>query len=268
MKRFLVFIAFLVPSWALADDVYVHDGDVSSVTINSQLGTLIEFPHPIQVVSDSSSFSIENVATEADAEGKPTNIRIVKIRAKRPGAIESVPFILAGRRSLTLRLVTLPDAPKHQKLRYPERPSQLSSGKFLGAEITLMKQMLKDETGEGFLKTVMDRKLSIEGFDSKLKMILVRRWEGQGLLGYVFKIVNNSGEAVTLNPQALNFETPNRAVLLQTDHERLEPCSVNASADPTSNSCVTALRLVVKGDRFTVPSSGSDLPFRIGGEEQ
>lgn len=99
-------------------------------------------------------------------------------------------------------------------------------------------------------------------------MLLVRRWEGQGFFGYVFKIVNKSREAVTLNPQALNFESPNRAVLLQADHETLEPCSVNASADPTSNSCVTALRLVVRGERFAVPSSGADLPFRIAGDGQ
>ncbi|RYZ90541.1 MAG: hypothetical protein EOP04_03635 [Proteobacteria bacterium] len=265
MKKLFLILIMTVAGAARADDIYVHDGDVSSVTINSSLGTLIEFPQPITVVSDSAQFTIEKVATEVSQDGKAVNIRIVKIRPKRPGAIETVPFILTGRRSMNVRFVSLPDAPKHQKLRYPDRNQQIG-GKFLGSEITLMKQMLKDEGGEGFQKSILDKKLSIDGFDTKLSMILVRRWEGQGFFGYVFKIVNKSREAVTLNPQALNFESPNRAVLLQTDHETLEPCSVNASADPTSNSCVTALRLVVRGEHFAVPSSGADLPFRIAGE--
>lgn len=269
MKRFFVILAYFLGTAAVyADDIYVHEGGVSSVTVNGTLGTLVEFPYPINVVSDSASFSIERVATEVSGTGDPVNIRIVKVKPVKSGAVETIPFIMAGRKSVSIRFVAAPEAPKHQRLRYPERKSVATGGKFLGAEMILMKQMLKDESGEGFQKIVIDRRLSIDGFDRKLKMSLVRRWEGQGLFGYTFKIVNRTGEAVTLNPQALNFDSPNRAVLLQTDHEKLEPCAVNASMEPTVNGCVTALRLVVQAEKFSVPSLVSDLPFRIGGSEQ
>jgi hypothetical protein len=267
MKKILILMAYFLGSTAFADDIYVHEGGISSVTVNGTLGTLVEFPYPINVVSDSTSFSIERVETEVNSSGQAVNIRIVKVKPNRPGAIETIPFIMAGRKSVSIRFVTAPDAPKHQRLKYPERQGVATGGKFLGTEMTLMKQMLKDESGEGFQKTVLNRRLSIEGFDRKLKMSLVRRWEGQGLFGYTFKIVNRTSEAVTLNPQALNFESPNRAILLQTDHERLEPCSANASMAPSANGCVTALRLVVRSEKFNIPSSGSDLPFRIGGEQ-
>ncbi len=267
MKIFLTILTFFCTAAVFADDIYVHDGGVSSVTVNGELGTLVEFPFPINVVSDSASFSIERVATEVNQTGEAVNIRIVKVKPIRAGAVETIPFIMAGRKSVSIRFVATPQAPKHQRLRYPERQGVASGGKFVGTEVTLMKQMLKDESGEGFQKTVIDRRLSIEGYDRKLKMSLVRRWEGQGLFGYTFKIVNKTSEPVTLNPQALNFESPNRAILLQTDHERLVPCTVNTSAEPTADSCVTALRLVVRSEKFSVPSSGSDLPFKIGGEQ-
>ena len=127
-----------------------------------------------------------------------------------------------------------------------------------------MRQMLKDETGNGYQRKILGDNLSIEGYDDKLDLILVRRFEGHGLFGYTFKVINTTDKELNINPHALNFASPNRAALLQMDHESLAPCKENNSAAPGSGSCVAALRLVVRGDNYVKPSKGSDLPFRIG----
>lgn len=265
--KLLSLLLFIATPKLYAGDIYVHKGETSTVLINNRLGTLVEFAHPIKVVSDSAHFRIEQVATEVTKKGKPVNVRIVKVKPRSGGTrSETIPFVLTGKRSITLRFVSQRDAPKHQRIRFPSSRSNnlTSSGVFLSSEISLMRQMLKDETGEGFQRSVIKENLAIEGYDDKLDLLLVRRFEGKGLFGYTFKVINTTKDELTINPHALNFGSPNKAALLQMDHETLAPCSQNNSPAPGSGSCVAALRLVVRGDNFVKPSKGSDLPFRIG----
>lgn len=264
--KYLCLLALVLSPRLYAGDIHVHKGEISTVTVNSKLGTLVEFSMPIQVVSDSAHFKIEKVATEVSKKGQPVNVRIVKIRPRsRSRKVETVPFLLTGKRSITLRLVSDSGAPKHQRIRFPSNRSKIiSSGSFLSSEVSLMRQMLKDSSGNGFQRSVLEENLSIEGYDNKLDLILVRRFDGQGLFGYTFKVINTTEKEIEINPHALNFGSPNRAALLQMDHEKLAPCKANNSAAPGSGSCVAALRLVVRGDSFIKPSKSSDLPFQIG----
>lgn len=265
--KYLTLLILLLSAKIYADDVFVHKGEASTVPINSRLGTLVEFSFPIKVVSDSSHFKIEKVVTEVNKKGQPVNVRIVKVRPRSSKQrIETVPFVLTGKRSITLRFVSDPGAPKHQRIRFPSKsPKMTSSGDFLSKEISLMRQMLKDETGSGFQRSTLKESLSIEGYDNKIDLTLVRRFEGLGLYGYTFKVVNTTERELSLNPHSLNFGSGMKAALLQMDHENLAPCKENNSTLPGSGSCTSALRLVVRSERFVKPSKSSDLPFRIGG---
>lgn len=273
LSRIVLLLLSQTSMRAFADEITLYKGEPITVTVNSSLGTLIEFPYPVQVVSDSASFAIEQVATQVTKDGSPVNVTLLKVKPKTrtPGqTIERVPVVMTGRRTVTLRFVSSDGAPRHHRLMYPQNNEiSRSFGSFLETETALMQAMLVDDSRNGFSRAVLNQDLSIEGYDNKLNMTLVRRFEGSGLFGYTFQIQNKTASAITLSPTTLNFGTPNRAVLLQVDHERLEPCAKNASPVPGANGCMTALRLVVRSDRFVPPTSASELPFRFssGGKE-
>ena len=265
-RLFIGMLAMVIPLQVLAEDIMVHRGEIATVPINPRLGTLIEFPRSIQVVSDTEHYLVSHVATEIDKKSqKPVNVNIVKVKPRRSGSIEDVPFVLTGKKTVTLRFITVAGAPKHHRIKFPApyNREMASSGRFLENEVQLMKFMLQDKQGKGFSREVVRSPLKIDGYGDKVDIEIVRRYEGQRLFGYVFKLTNTSDEKITVNPHALNFGTPNRAALMQIDHELMEPCSVNNSPNPKSNSCVTALRLVVRGEDYVHPSKQSDLPFMI-----
>ena len=249
---------------ANASDIMIHDGETVTVLVNDKTGTLVEFPVPVKVVAPRSHFDIEEVGTKVDkSTGQVVNVSIVHVKARSRGSQETVPFILAGGQSVNLRFIAAIDAAKHRRIRFPKKSrGSMLGGQFLEKETELMTLMLRDEEGAGFSKTVLYESLKIDGYDD-LEMAILRRFEGSGLFGYTFKIVNKSAEKKTINPASLNFGSPNHATLLQIDHETLEPCSVNNSPDPREPSCMTVLRLIVRGEDFVYPSSQPDLPFQV-----
>lgn len=269
LLRILLSLLVLSPSIVYGEDIIVHSGHASTIPVNPRSGTLIEFPKSIRVIGDSSYFRIKEVVTSvAKKSGKAVNVRIVKVKPKRSGSVETIPFILSGKKSFSIRFVSMEGAAKHHRIRFPSkrRPqAQIpgASNSFLSTEIDLMRKMLLDEEGGGFSRKVMVKELDIEGYGDKLDMAIVRRFEGQGLTGYTFKLENITDEKLVINPQSLNLGTPNRAVLLHIDHEVLQPCSKNNSIDPKSDSCVTALRLVLRDEGYVQPSTGWDLPFSV-----
>ncbi len=263
-KNWMLWMIGLVrASVALSGEVTSYSGETITIAINSLTGSLIEFPKPLSVASSSESFVLNRIATESDEKGGAVNVRILNVVPLRVNALEVVPFVLADRSSISIRFIAQAGADRHTKILLPERRSgRIMAGSFIEDESALMGRMLLDASGGGFTKTVIDQKLEISGYDD-ISLTLARRFTGKGLIGYTFKLVNTSDKRMILNPAALNFDSPNRAILLQIDHETLEPCHINASTSPISNSCITALRLVVRGDHFTTPSSKQDLPFTV-----
>lgn len=263
-SRFLMGLLFLVAIEAQGSDVFTYKDEVVTIPVNPSTGTLIEFPSTLQVVGKSLSFQVKKVVTEVNDRGQGVNIRIVDVRSSLNGAVETVPFLLSNRRTVKIRLISQVGAEKHHRILFPTSQSSrmIAPSSFIEDETDLMRRMLRDEMGGGYSRSVMNQNLSISGYDN-FDLVLVRRYQGKGLLGFTYKLINTSDKRVVINPQALNFGSPNRAMLLQVDHETLDPCSVNNSTNPNSTSCVTALRLVVRSRHYVAPGSRSDLPFTL-----
>ena len=250
---------------AMASEIMMHKGVTITVPVNTGVGTVLEFPSPVQITVPSKNFSIKKVITEVDKKSRQAvNIRFFTIKPTIARAVDAVTFVFPNMRSVSMRFISQPGADKHHLFRFPNRRTKFSwdGNIFLENEIDMMIAMLRDESMKGFDKKSVAKKLIIGGY-SDIEMILVRRFQGKGLLGYVFKIINTGDHAITINPAALNFDSPNRAALFQIDHHRLEPCGVDNSSDPRSNSCMAALRIVVRGNHYVMPASMHDLPFRI-----
>lgn len=264
-KIFLTMTGLLAAQWALGSEIMMHSGSILTVPINSQVGTVLEFPASIQLTVPSKKFSVKQIATQMDQKTKQAvNIRFLSIKPLSGAAIDTINVVFPNMRSVKIRLMTTAGADKHHLFIFPNKRGKTSwSGDtFLEDEIKMMVSMMRDEGNRGFEKNVVERPIRISGYDD-IELILVRQFQGKGLLGYVFKLVNSGKEAITINPAALNFDSPNRAALFQIDHTRLEPCSVNNSSNPREPSCAAAVRLVVRGNHYLMPASKSDLPFRM-----
>jgi hypothetical protein len=270
MKNFLFILTVLVclSGHANGEEIVVYDGEVTTVPVDTKVGTLLEFPKSIRVVGDSLHFKIEEVVTSVDKKsGKAVNVNIVKIRPKRPSSSETVPFILKDKKSISLRFVAMAGSSRHHKLRYPwsGRSSGWvqSSGDFLAKEITLMKRMLLDKSGSGFTREITDQTISVEGFEDQLSMRVVRKFRGSALTGYSIALKNISDGPVLIHPEAIRIGQPGRAALMQADKQTLSPCS-----DEDEKICHGMIRIVMRDENFTLPGSSLGLPFSIKGGEK
>lgn len=268
MRQFLFLLTIM--AWhsgaAYGEEIVVYDGEVTTVPVDTKVGTLLEFPKSIRVVGDSLHFKIEEVVTSIDKKsGKAVNVTIVKIRPKRPSSSETVPFILNDKKSISLRLVAMVGSSRHHKLRYPwsGRGRVQSGGDFLAKEISLMKRMLLDKGGAGFTREITDQDISAYGFEDLLSMRVVRRFRGSALTGYSIAVKNISDGAVQIHPEAIKIGRPGRAALMQLDKQSMSPCS-----DDDEKSCRALIRLVMRDENFTLPGSSLDLPFSIKGGEK
>ncbi len=253
---------FLLPGYGLADDNYAYPPAVTRVAINQAVGSLVEFPSPIKVVADTAKFTIEMVPTESDKDGAPVDVTIVKVTARYPGAEEVVPFILTGKKTVTLRFFTKDGASKHQKIITPRMRAAKNGNApavpFLEKELSLMRLMLRDEEGEGFQRNVQEKAVAIAALNEDLKVKLVRQFEGHSLYGYVLQVSNLSDKPVQISPKEFRIASSHRSALLQVDTHDLQPCQV----DPAR--CVSALRLVIRAQTLEAALGGGDLPFRLG----
>lgn len=267
MKTFICGIFITLSGSVIADDIVVTKGEKPIVKINSSTGTMIEFPKAIKVQASSRHFIINPVATKVDKKtGKSINLRIVNIRPKVNGAFEEVPFVLAGRKTVVLKLKAAHGTSRYHKILFPYSRSNRAfsrSGAFLKDEIDMMRAMLRDKTENGYFKRVIKKDLNIDGFHNDVDIEMVRRFEGKQLYGYVFRITNDSDKTVHINPHSFRYAKLNRSALMQCDHTTLKSCDENNSSKPGTNSCVTALRLVVRSKNFKPLKKRGDFPFAI-----
>jgi len=261
--RISFLVVLLFSFRATAEDITLYKGEVITLAIN-EIDTIVDLPRPIRLIPETKSYFIEGIPDRMDKDGNPLDFKSLRVRrrGKSPGP-EKVPLLLAHGINLNVRLVSTISADRHYRLRLPkQQTSQIHDASFLEQELQLMKLMLRDEQGNGFQCQRFKKELKIEGYDG-LNLQLVRRYKGNQLLGYVFKLVNTSDDEITIHPQALNFGSPNKAVALQYDHAKLQPCHINNSANPKGTGCLTAIRLVVRGDNWESPASKSSMPWQL-----
>lgn len=255
---------------AYGEEILILRGEKPRVSINTSSGTMVEFPRAVKVQGNSRRFQIEAVPTEVDSKtGKPLNIKILNIKSRNSGQVEEVPFVLAGNKTVVLKLQSNYQAPRHHRIVFPKsirRSPFASSGKFLSNEIDMMRAMLGDKSEAGFTRQIVERNLNISGFPDGLEIKLVRRFEGRKLFGYVFKVTNTTDQTLDINPHGFRHGGEGRSALLQFDRRTLHSCS--DSRNDKLKGCATALRTVVRSEKYRPLTDRSEFPFVLKGRKK
>lgn len=263
---YTLFFALNISMYSKAEVIYSIPGDQISLPILSDRGSLIEFPRPVSSIANPSKYyKFEEQNAILDPKTKmPIDVRMFLVTPVKNAKQEKVTFILETGEHVTINVFSSIRAQNSYQIKFPNTSLPFSNySSFLQNEKNLMKSMLKDGIEPGFSREITDIDLQFLQYKDDIKLKMVRRYSGAGLTGWVIKVINITEKEIKLNPIALEVGVPNRASLFQIDHKNLSPCSVNASNNPKSNSCVTAIRLVVRDSLPTIPVSASDFPFML-----
>lgn len=260
MKRLLFLIPCLLSAHAMADEIVASPGEQVSLSVNSDVGSVIQLPSSVRTITPSRSFVISQLGADIDrTTGQAIDVRTFQVRAVPGGKTEDVTFVLANGQSLKTRLTVMPNSDKYHSIAFrSDRTKRAADARFLTAEVSLLRAMIVDgESGTG--RQVQDRVVELVG-TPKLKARLVRSYSTSGLAGYTFVIANHSKEPMRLNPGALWVGKPNRAVLAQADSYTLASCKESGP-----ETCATVLRLVVRGRSeaapLLIPNESAASPF-------
>lgn len=241
--------AFSLPAEA-AVLVALQNQEVAA-PVNAELGTILELPAAVKTVTPSKFFTITDLGGDVAANGGArADVRTFQVRPVKGARPESVTFVLAGGKSIALRLTAASGAEKFYEVHLEGKRGAFAQ-KFLGNEMALMRAMLLDENG-GFVREIVDTKVSGAKFED-LEFTLARIYSATDLTGYVFRVRNKGKSVARVAPSGLALGKPNRAILAQSDKDRIEPCPLFK----TTPECVTAIRLVVRGAKEKEPVLGA-----------
>jgi hypothetical protein len=234
----------VVSSASAASVVAVQNQEVV-VPVNGELGSVLQFSSAVKTVTPAKSFAVSDLGTEGNSTGQKTDVRTFQVKPVEAGANESVTFVLAGGRSVSLRLVATPNAEKFYDVSLAVKRTKLGT-KFLASELEMMRSMIADESG-GFAREVLDTKVNAEV--GKLDVRLVRVYSAPELTGYVFSVANAGGKSMNVDLSTFAVGEPNRAVLASVNRPRLESCPLLG----TNPKCTATLHFVVRGVREVAP---------------
>lgn len=243
---------------ALAGVHVLEDGQTVSVPLNTDVGTVLQLPSPVRMVTPTSKVLIERVDTGASGKGAAST-PVQHLRARVPDgaepAAELVTIMLASGEAIAVKFVPAPGAEPFADLQRPRpRVDEASGGGFLASERELMLAMFRDDP---YRREILDEEQVYEQYPA-LSWHLRRRFRGDGLVGYAFVVRNRTNDEVKLDPSVLAVDRPNRAVLVAVEDEVLGACK-RRSALP----CETILRLVVRapGAPTLTPPALQPMPF-------
>jgi len=262
------FFALLCPMQALAGVHVVSDGETTSVPLDVDGGTVLQFPAAIRMVTATQSVRLERVGGSSGSASKKKDASpppVLHLRATvAAGATpepELVTVVLADGQAVPLRLVPTEGADPFAELRWPTAPADPVDPLFLGAERQLMMAMLRDDP---YRRQVVDEVWSYAEYPD-IDWGLRRRFQGDGVQGYTFILQSTSDDYLSLDITALGVGWPNRLALAQVEDDVLSPCS----EDP--DHCWTVLRLVVRAEGVPeaapsfsgggVSADGAAMPF-------
>lgn len=252
---------------AQADVVYSIAGDEVSVPILSGRGSLLELPRPvISIATPSRYYKIDPQNAIVDPHtGVATDVRMFLVTPVKNSQQEKVTFILETGEHVTVNMFPSSRAQNSYQIKFPSSglPFSNAYSTFMQNEKGMMESMLKDSADPGYSREITNIDVEFYQYKDDINIKLVRRFSGAGLTGWVFTVINKTDKELKLNPVALEVGVPNRAAMFQVDHKTLEPCAINASTNPKSESCVTAMRIVVRDSIPAIPSSSSDFPFYL-----
>jgi hypothetical protein len=243
-SAFSMFFALSCPIWAWAGVHVVSEGQTTSVPLDVEGGTVLQFPAAVGMVTATQHIQLERVggtsSASATSKSKEPPAPVQHLRASVAAGVspkaELVTVVLADGQALPLRLVPTSGADPFADLQWPTPPRDPVDPLFLGAERELMWSMLRDDP---YRREVVNQAWAYAEYPD-LDWTLLRRFRGDGVQGYTFVLRNTSREYQGLDITALAVDHPNRLALAQVEDGILSPCQ----DDPAH--CWTVLRLVVR----------------------
>lgn len=253
-------------SCSLAAFAGVHvleEGQTTAVPLNTEVGTVLQLPGPVRMVTPTAHVLIERVDTPPPAKGGKADTSAVQhLRARVPDGqspqAEFVTIVLASGEALNVKFVPAPGADPFADLQRPKaRGDETHTGEgFLGPERELMLAMFRDDP---YRREVLDAHQVYEQYP-ELSWHLRRRFRGDGLTGYAFVVRNEGHDPLQLDPSVLAVDRPNRAVLVAVEDELLGACK---GKDAGRLPCETVVRIVVRELGAPVPTgpTSPSMPF-------
>jgi hypothetical protein len=254
MRRMMASLMLLLPwLWGVSQSavaavlpVVPHQETV--VSVNSEVGTVLQFSLPVKTVTAAKMFGISEFSTGVTPAGQKADVRSFVVRPAVNTANESVTFVLANGKPIVLRFVASAAADKFVDVQV-NAPSKAAKGGFLSKELALMRSMLLDEAGS-YSREV--RRTQVESAIPRTQAQLVRVYRADALTGYVFTIENHGKKDLVLEPSVLALGSGVVPVLSHLSKSKISPCPImNSDA-----SCTATVRFVVRGSADAAPTLG------------
>lgn len=259
MKSFILCVLTLMSFHAFAYNVETKTGSQIYLSIPKE-GATVQFSDPVKAISGGKNFRIQSIGSDTDEKTqRELNPQVFTVTALNPLAEETVVFVFGAKESnarmLSVRFKAKEQGPSFFNIRLVNESKDGSLKNFMPQEIKLMRAMIKDE--DFFQREIVSEALSLKGFDG-VDFNLTRRFESNGLKGFVFEIKNTSRSKVTVQLDALMFGNT-RPAMAHADLEELDACPLLFKSSD-DKPCTTLLHLIVR-DGGDVKSLNQKFPF-------
>lgn len=249
-------------------DVNISPGETVPISVPvATQGTTVTFSFPVRDVVASHKFSVEPVGAAKTELGQSKNPKSFLISStQKIGVTDEVTFFLGSaendKGTVTLALTATKSGKRAQSICLPDEKKAMASSRtnYVHREMNMMVSMINDEPAYG--RQTVSQVVDLKGFQSKIRVRAVRVFRQEDLTGYTFSMTNSTSKTIKLNLTSLSFGKPNQAIMLHSDHDVLEPCSKNKSANPKENGCTTFVHLIVTGNlKPEYLSTQAEFPF-------
>lgn len=229
----------LTVSTAYAGTIVVLQNQDATVSINEELGSIIQLPSAVSTVTASKYFHITDVGSNFDpASGSKVDVRSFQIKPSANSGSENVTFVLANGKSIAFKFIPAKDGDKFYDVRFDQLKK--ISKTFLAQEMHMLKSMIVND-GDGYIRDVANENIETEVNDLRFK--LIRMYGSDHLTGYVFEVTNEGEQKHKINLSEISFGFPNQAIMAHVDREELDVCPLlNTKPD-----CMTRLHVVTRG---------------------
>lgn len=233
------FISLWSSSKGFAGTIVSVQNQESLVSINDELGSILQLPNAVSTITSSKYFSITDIGSPVDpTNGMKTDVRTFQIMPVSHAQSESVTFVLADGKNLSFKFISAKNADKFYDVRLEQTKTRSKS--FLSPEMSMLRHMILDEAGE-YSRRFFD--VPVKSDFKGLKFNLIRMYNTSDFTGYVFDVTNTGSKKQTLTLSNIAFGLPNRAIIAHIDRDSLAVCPLLS----VTTDCVTRLHMIIRG---------------------
>lgn len=244
--RLLCLTSLLSSAKGFAGTIVAIQNQESVLSINEELGSVIQLPSAVSTITSSKYFYISDIGSVVDpTNGMKIDVRTFQIKPVDKAQKESVTFVLADGKNISFKFIPTKNADKFYDVRLEQIKSRIKL--FMSQEMNMLKYMILDEIGD-YSRRFFD--IQVKSDFKKLKFKLIRMYQSNEFTGYVFEIENLGSKKETINLSSLSFGLPNRAILAHVDQDTLAVCPLLS----VTTDCITRLHVIIRG----TPNSSDD----------